>query len=102
MGTLLQLRSLAEAEDYFDFFALAYDPAVLAAYRLHVLRRFALEMELIDRQHPVAPEAERLALYRAALARAHDLFTRSTPREEKLFRVHAPEERIVALGRRGG
>ena len=44
------------------------------------------ERELIDRENGLSG-AERLIRYRAALARAHDLFTHSTAREERLFRV---------------
>lgn len=97
--TLAALGRLSQAEDFFDFFELEYEPRVVQVYRLHVLRRFALEMDLIDRASPMAGEQERLSLYRDALMRSHDLFTRSTAQEQKLFRVFQ-DGAVVTLGRR--
>ncbi len=93
-------RRLTVAEELFEFLGVRYDPRVLTAYRLHVLRRFGLEMDLIDRQHPSLEEEARLALYREALVRAHELFQRSTPREQKLFRAVGGAEPLVPLPRR--
>ncbi len=76
MSKLEELRSRMVAEDLFAFLGVAYDAEVLRRYRTHVLHRFALEADLVDRLHPSAPEEERLDLYRAALARAHALFRR--------------------------
>jgi len=98
MPTLAELRTLSGAEDYFDFFGLACDPAVLRVYRLHVLRRFALEMDLVDRQHPGLGEEERLGRYREALARAHQVFARGDAWRHRAFQP-APREELVPLGR---
>ncbi len=98
-GDLAALRRLEAAEDFFAFFGVAYDARVLRVYRLHVLKRFALEMDVIDRAHPTAPEPERLALYREALRRSHDVFARSTAQDEKLFKVFQGGG-LVALPRR--
>ncbi len=85
--SLAELRELRQAEDFFAFFDLPFDPRVVRVYRLHVLKRFALEMDLIDRQHPALAEANRIALYREALSRSHDVFKKATAQDEKLFRV---------------
>lgn len=100
MARLETFRTLMVAEELFEFLGVACDPHVLAAFRLHVLRRFGLEMDLIDRQHPSLEEEARLALYREALVRAHEIFQRSTPREQKLFRAVGGDEPLVPLPRR--
>lgn len=98
-GGLAALRRLENAEDFFAFFELSFDPKVVQVYRLHVLKRFALEMEIVDRAHPALAEPERIALYREALRRSHDVFVRSNAQEEKLFRVFQGGG-IVSLKRR--
>lgn len=98
-GGLAALRRLEKAEDFFAFFELPFDPRIVQVYRLHVLKRFALEIETIDRAQPAAAEPERIALYRAALRRSHDVFVRSTARDEKLFKVFQGGG-VVTLGRR--
>jgi nitrogenase-stabilizing/protective protein len=100
MPTLAELRTLSDAEEYFEFFALPWDPAVLRVYRLHVLRRFALEMDLVDRQHPGLGEEERLGRYREALARAHQVFARGDARKHRAF-LPGEREPLVTLGRPG-
>lgn len=97
--TLAELRRLDQAEDFFTFFELEFDHRVVQVYRLHVLKRFALEIDLIDREHPRLAEQDLLALYREALRRAHDLFARSTAQDQKLFRVFQ-DGGVVTLGRR--
>lgn len=98
-GGLAALRQLVQAEDFFEFFALPFEPRVVQVFRLHILKRFALEMERIDREVPAADEAGRLALYRDALRRSHDVFERSTAQEERLFKVFQGGG-IVTLARR--
>jgi hypothetical protein len=85
---LPELAGATEAEEIFDALRVPYDARILAAYRLHVLRRFGLCAEAFLAEHPRATEAERRAALRGALRESHDTFTRSTPGEEKLFGVH--------------
>lgn len=98
-GGLAALRQLSKAEDFFDFFALPYDPQLVQVYRLHVLKRFALEMERIDREQSELSEPERLDAYAAALRRSHDVFIHSTAQDEKLFKVFKPRG-LVTLGKK--
>ncbi len=84
---LAQMRSLSSAEEFFEHLSLPYDPAVLHVNRLHILKRFnqylgAHEPELTDPDSGV-----RLAACRALLARAYRDFVRSTPAQEKVFKV---------------
>lgn len=97
--TLSTLRQLVQAEEFFQFFGLPFEPRVVEVYRLHILKRFGLEVERIDREAPALDEPGRLALYREALGRAHDLFLRSTAQEEKLFKVFQ-DGGVVTLARR--
>lgn len=100
MNPLLpELAGLDEAEQIFEALGVPYDPRILGAYRLHVLRRFGLCVEAFLAERPLATESERRAALRGALRESHEAFTRSTPREEKTFRVHGGG-RPVTLRRR--
>jgi nitrogen fixation protein NifB len=94
---LPDLSALDGAEEFFEALGVPFDPRVLAVHRLHVLRRFGLEREAIDREGGLS-DPDRLQRYRAALAGAHDLFTRSTARDEKLFRVFGAPQ-LVSIHR---
>ncbi len=83
---LADLSDADGAEDFFEALGVPYDRRVLDVYRLHVLRRFGLEREAIDREGGLGDE-ERLGRYRDALARAHATYARPSAPEERLFRV---------------
>ena len=85
--TLEQLAHLSRAEDFFRFFGLEYDPRVLAVHRLHVLKRFGMDVAEIEERRPLPNEQERLRLYGEALRRAHALFAGSSAREQRVFKV---------------
>jgi len=80
------LRQLEDAEELFEALGVTYERRVLDVYRLHVLRRFGLEREAIDREAGLG-ETERLARYREALCRAHDTYARDSAPAERLFRI---------------
>ncbi len=64
---LPELNACEEAEDFFGVLEVRFDPGVLAAHRLAILRRFGeLLVEISDR-HPGAGEARLRPLVRAAL-----------------------------------
>ncbi|HEY6098559.1 MAG TPA: nitrogenase-stabilizing/protective protein NifW [Anaeromyxobacter sp.] len=96
---LPELAGLEDAEQIFEALGVPYDPRVLAPYRLHVLRRFGLCVEAFLAERPLASESERRAALRQALRDSHETFTRSTPRDEKLFRALGGG-RPVRIGRR--
>ena len=96
---LPELAGLEDAEEFFEAFQVGYDPRILRTYRLHVLRRFGLCLEAFLAERPGATLGERRSAIRRLLREAHDTFTRSTPREEEVFRVHGATE-LVPLGRR--
>ena len=78
------LRDLATAEEYLEFFDLPYDPAVVQVKRLHILQRFHDYLA-----HAELPEDEGAALVAIGnlLARAYADFVRSTPLQERVFKV---------------
>ena len=79
---LSAMADLESAEDFLDFFGVAYDPAVVEVNRLHILQRFHQYLG----QYPATRLPNR-AEYRASLARAYDDFVRSDALTEKVFRV---------------
>lgn len=102
MSALDQLRSLSSAEDFFDTLDVSYDPAVVQVARLHILRRMGqylkgCESDLSDDDLWLA--------CRAYLETAYQDFVRSSPIEQRVFKVHqdavapkeAPSKRLVPL-----
>ncbi len=82
--TLTKFNQLKDAEEYFQFFGLPYDPKVVNVNRLHILRKFS---QLVQDEDKSLPEAQRLGYYRQALQTAYDLFLTSTSVEQRLFKV---------------
>jgi len=94
------LRELEQAEEYFEALEVPYERRVLDVYRLHVLRRFGLEREAIDREGGLG-DGERLRRYREALARAHDAYAGSSAPSERLFRIFEGAPLVSIPSRRG-
>lgn len=92
--TLAQFNQLKDAEDYFQFFGLAYDPQVVNVNRLHILRKFS---QLVQDDDKSQPEAQRLDAYRQALQTAYDLFLTSSSVEQKLFKVFQDKPKNVVM-----
>lgn len=81
-----QLKALSSAEDFLQYFGVPFDQRVVNVSRLHILKRFFQYI----RQEPGLEQAEApqlYAIYRTLLARAYDDFVRSTPAQEKVFKV---------------
>jgi nitrogenase-stabilizing/protective protein len=74
MSLAYELAQVECAEDLFARFGVDFDPRVMAVHRLHVLRRFGIEVQRIETQSPSVSEAERDRLYGQALADAHGHF----------------------------
>jgi nitrogenase-stabilizing/protective protein len=95
--TLAEFNQLHDAEQYFEFFELPYDPQVVNVNRLHILQKFsnfirerAAELKELD-------EAETLNQYRLALQQAYDLFLASNSLQQKLFKVFNDKPHNVVL-----
>lgn len=86
-----QLQQLSAAEDFLDFFGVGYDKAVVNVSRLHILKRFYQYI----RQEPTLPENSDQALYqcyRGLLIKAYEDFVKSSPAQEKVFKVFQEAE----------
>ena len=92
------LEELESAEDFLNYFGVAFDPAVVHVNRLHILQRYHNYLA----QAGALPEAEdaRRAVYTALLARAYQDFVASDALTEKVFKVfhmHEPQTAFVPL-----
>ncbi|MEO0536299.1 MAG: nitrogenase-stabilizing/protective protein NifW [Cyanobacteria bacterium P01_A01_bin.123] len=94
MTTLVQFNQLKDAEEYFEFFNLPYDPQIVNVNRLHILRKFS---QLVQAEDKTQSEAQLLSTYRQALQTAYDLFLSSSGVEQKLFKVFKDKPKNVVL-----
>ena len=80
------MEELTSAEEFLDYFAIAYDPKVVQVNRLHILQRFH---DYLAKQAPNLPpeEAAQHGIYRLWLERAYLDFVESDALTEKVFRV---------------
>ena len=85
------MEDLVSAEDFLEYFAIPYAPAVVHVNRLHILQRFH---DYLAKQAPSLPpdEAQQRAIYRQWLERAYQDFVTSDSLTEKVFAVfqHVP------------
>lgn len=80
-----QLRALSAAEEFFDFLSVPYDRQVLNVCRLHIMKRMG---QYLGREDLGGLGDDQLReTCRELLCKAYDDFTRSTPLQEKVFKV---------------
>lgn len=94
-----ELENLESAEDFLEFFALDYDPAVVQVNRLHILQRFHNYLAQGEAALPEEDDARR-EVYRQLLARAYLDFVESDALTEKVFKVfhrHEPQTTFVPV-----
>jgi len=90
--TLKALSNLSAAEEFFDFLGVPYEPAVVHVNRLHILKRFN---QYLRTSTPKVSELDGEAQHRhcrSLLLRAYEDFVRSTPAQEKVFKVFQETE----------
>lgn len=92
-----QLDELESAEDFLDFFAIPYSPAVVRTNRLHILQRF--------HDYLRGDQTPDYARWRTALLQAYTDFEHSDALTEGVFRVFKRARGIAtvplsAIGRR--
>lgn len=83
---LQQLKALSSAEDFLQYFGVPFDQHVVNVSRLHILKRFFQYI----RQENLLAQADEIGLftqYRAQLVKAYGDFVKSTPAQEKVFKV---------------
>jgi nitrogenase-stabilizing/protective protein len=97
-GFECDLDELETAEDFLEYFGVAFEPAVVQVNRLHILQRFHDYLGEVDEQPDSAPA--RYRLYADLLRGAYRDFVTSDARTEKVFRVFqtaAPRQVSVGL-----
>jgi len=86
MSSLLdRMRGLSSAEDFFALLDVPHDPAVLRVSRLHILRRMGQYLSQDSLAEMTDAAAEEAA--RSTLIRAYNDFVRSSPLEQRVFKV---------------
>jgi len=83
---LRQLEKFSAAEEFLDFFSIPYDAHVVQVNRLHILKRFNQYLARDVPAETLDSEQEWEA-YRNLLLRAYEDFIRSTPLQERVFKV---------------
>lgn len=83
---LEQLKMASCAEDFFVLLGVEYDPKVVNVARLHILRRMG--QYLFSEDFSEADDAKINRLCKEFLERAYQDFLKSTPIDERLFKVH--------------
>jgi len=100
-GILDQLKKASSAEDFFALLKVDYDPKIVNVARLHILRRMG--EYLFSEDFSAASDAEVTEKCKTFLERAYEDFQKSTPIDERLFKVHkdavkpAPPPTLVQL-----
>ena len=77
-----ELDVLVSAEEFLEYFGIAFDPKVVQVNRLHILQRFHDYLK-----HRVGSAEARYEDYHVCLARAYEDFVHSDAVTEKVFRV---------------
>jgi hypothetical protein len=95
-GPLAGLAGLSEAEEFFGALGVAFEPRVLDAHRLHIMKGFGLALAAWLEANPEATESERWQAAAGALRAAHDVWAEGSP-ERKRRNPFAPG--LVQLGR---
>jgi len=90
--TLQALGALSAAEEFFAFFAIPYDPAIVHVNRLHILKRFNQYLRKADPEVADLDPDTQFQVCRGLLLRAYEDFIRSTPAQEKVFKVFQDAE----------
>lgn len=79
-----ELEGLSSAEEFFAHFDVAYEPRILAACRLHILKRFHDYLDGIAGLDQLDDAAKR-AVYRDQLQRAYADFTNGPALRQDAF-----------------
>ncbi len=94
-----EFSQLSSAEEFLDYFGIAYDARVVEVNRLHILQRYHdyLAKQEAGREHAYAA-------CRAWLLRAYEDFVGSSAQQEKVFAVFrkADGSSFVPLSALGG
>lgn len=81
-----EIEDLESAEDFLQYFAVAYEQSVVHVNRLHILQRFHNYLQQAADSMPDDEQAKR-AVYTKLLERAYQDFVDSDAQTEKVFKV---------------
>jgi len=90
------LKNLSTTEEFLEFFAVEYQPAVVNVNRLHILQRFHQYL----RQAKLSTdcdEAEALETCRNLMEKAYQDFVHSSAVREKVFKVFRDAEGVKTV-----
>lgn len=82
---LTSLSRASSAEDFFALLGVAYDAKRVNVARLHILKRMG--QYLASENFDGLPDDEVAARCKAVLERAYDDFVRSSPLDQRVFKV---------------
>jgi nitrogenase-stabilizing/protective protein len=82
-----ELAELGSAEDFLNYFGIAFDATVVQVNRLHILQRYH---DYLAKQE--AGKTPEYAAWRAWLLRAYEDFVASSAQQEKVFAVFRKAE----------
>ncbi|MGO9514107.1 MAG: nitrogenase-stabilizing/protective protein NifW [Steroidobacteraceae bacterium] len=91
-NTLETLGALSAAEEFFDHLGIPYDPAVMHVNRLHILKRFNQYLQTTKPDVAGLEGQAQLEACRELLIRSYGDFVRSTPAQEKVFKIFQDAE----------
>ena len=87
MSALLQkMASFSAAEEFLDFFQIDYEQPVVNVNRLHILKRFNQYLRATPGTEAM-DDATLHGVCKELLTRAYGDFVKSTPAQEKVFKV---------------
>jgi nitrogenase-stabilizing/protective protein len=92
------MDELSAAEEFLEYFGIAFEPSVVQVNRLHILQRFHNYIGKAGTLPEV--EAARRVVYATLLQRAYQDFVKSDALTEKVFKVfhmHEPQTKFVPL-----
>lgn len=78
------LEKLSSAEDFFAYFGINYAPQIVAASRLHILKKFHDNLATVIGLESL-PDTEKHAVYREQLSSAYARFITGTALTERVF-----------------
>lgn len=91
------MEELVSAEDFLDYFGIAYDASVVHVNRLHILQRFH---NYLAKAAITQEEADKRVVYATLLQQAYQDFVKSDALTEKVFKVfhmHEPQTQFVPV-----
>ena len=99
MSILDTLNTLSSAEEFFDALDVPFDPAVVRVARLHIMRRMGQYIRCED--FGDLDDSGVKDSCRSCLETAYQDFVKSSPIEERVFKVHQeaiqPKEDVVPV-----